>query len=251
VISLWVAAIVFAFAFGGALVGMSLRERLPETYLSSDSKEVIRITSGLLATLAALVLGLLVASAKSGFDAQNNGFQQLSANIVALDRLLSIYGSEATKAREALRSTVIAAEKSLSDEGEGSGLGADEVSDEGAKVILAIEALATGADSRPALQSQALQTTIELGRTRWLLSEQQDASSLLPFLSVLLLWLFAIFVSFGLFAPRNPAVMTALFISAVSAAGAVFLIVDLSDPSAGLIQVSREPLRSAIAHLDR
>jgi hypothetical protein len=130
-------------------------------------------------------------------------------------------------------------------------LSSDEISDKGAKLFLAIQALAPGAESRSALQSQALQTTIELGRTRWLLSEQQDSSSLVPFLSVLLFWLFAIFVSFGLFAPRNPPVMAALFISAVSAAGAVFLIVDLSDPSAGLIQVSREPFRSAIAQLGR
>ncbi len=93
-----IASIVFACAFGGAVAGMSLRASLPESYLAPESKDVIRVTIGLIATLAALVLGLLVASAKTAFDAQDSGFQQLAANVVVLDRTLARYGPAAAEA---------------------------------------------------------------------------------------------------------------------------------------------------------
>jgi hypothetical protein len=251
VVSLLIAAIVFACAFGGAVLGMSLRSILPESHLHADSKEVVRITTGLLATLAALVLGLLVASAKSAFDAQDKGFQQLSANIIVLDRTRASYGPEAAGAREALRRTVAATIESLWP-AEGtpvSGMDSAAISTEGAKFFASIRDLAPTNDVQRSVQSQALQIGTDLARTRWLLSQKQDSSSSVPFLIVLLFWLFAIFVSFGLFSPRNAAVLTAFFICAISAAGAVFLIVDLNDPSGGLIKGSSTPLRFALAQL--
>src|SRR5271154_1023119 len=101
-----VGAIVFACTFGGALVGMTLRALLPEHHLNAETKEVIKLGTGLIATLSALVLGLLIASAKSSFDAQRTGFQQLSANIVLLDRLLARYGPETKDVRGSLRDLV-------------------------------------------------------------------------------------------------------------------------------------------------
>jgi hypothetical protein len=107
--SMGVGGIVFACTFGGALVGMLLRATLPVHHLSSDSKDVVKLGTGLIATLSALVLGLLIASAKSSFDAQRTGFQQLSANLVMLDRALARYGPETKDAREALRQLVASA----------------------------------------------------------------------------------------------------------------------------------------------
>lgn len=232
---------------------MSLRTVLPEPYLSAESKEVIRVTSGLLATLAALVLGLLVASAKSGFDAQENGFQQLAANTVVLDRLLARGGAEANRAREALRRTVSRTIDSLwpTTDSVSSGLDAVEITAESDSFFAAIRDLDPGNETQRIVQSQALQLGAEMARTRWLLSQEQDSASAIPFLAVLSFWLFALFVSFGLFAPRNGAVMTALIVGALSAAGAVFLIVDLNRPSSGLIQVPSAPLRYALSQLGK
>ena len=235
------------------MLGMSLRSVLPESHLSAESKEVIRVTSGLLATLSALVLGLLVASAKSGFDAQENGFQQLAANTVALDRLLARGGPETNRAREALRRTVSRTIDSLwpTTDSASSGLDAAEITAETDSFFAAIRDLNAGNETQRTVQSQALQLAADMARTRWLLSQETDSASAIPFLAVLLFWLFALFASFGLFAPRNGAVMTALIVCALSAAGAVFLIVDLNRPSSGLIQVSSTPLRYALSQLGK
>ena len=251
--SIVIAGIVFVCTFGGAMLGMFLRSVLPEAHLNPDSKEVIRITSGLLATLAALVLGLLVASAKSGFDAQENGFQQLAANVIVLDRLLARGGPNTDKAREALHRTVSRTIDSLWPEADSksSGMDASEITSEADSFFATIRDLDAGDDSQRTIQTQALQLAAEMARTRWLLSQEQDSASSIPFFVVLLFWLFALFVSFGLFAPRNSAVMTAIVVCALSAAVAVFLIVDLNRPSGGLIQVPSTSLRYALSQLGK
>ncbi len=251
--SIVVAAIVFAFTFGGAMIGISLRRHLPASYLNTETKEVIRITSGLLATLAALVLGLLVASAKSAFDAQESGFEQLSANIVVLDRLLAHCGPGADKARQALRRTVTSTIDSLWPAAgvPAAGLDAAAITAEGDTLYATIQNLSPSDDAQRAVQSQALQIGTDLARTRWLLSQEHDSASLIPFLVVLLLWLLAIFASFGLFAPPNGAVLMAFFVCALSAAGAVFLIVALNQPAGGFVQVSRAPLRYSVSQLGK
>jgi hypothetical protein len=68
--SIAIRLIVFACVFGAALFGMFLRAVLPEQHLSADSKDTVRLAMGMIATMAALVMGLLVASAKSFYDAR-------------------------------------------------------------------------------------------------------------------------------------------------------------------------------------
>jgi hypothetical protein len=251
--SLVIAGVVFACAFGGALLGIRLSGRLTDSHLDSGSKEAIRLSTGLLATLAALVLGLLVASAKSGFDAQKSGFQQLSTNIIVLDRSLGRYGPEAEQARAELRQTVIATIDHLwpAKDMPATDLDDAEISAAGAKFFAALRDLAPANDAQRTVQSQGMQLATEIARTRWSLSQPQDEASLVPFLAVLLFWLFAIFTSFGLFAPARGAVITAFLVCALSAAGAVFLIVDLSQPSGGLIHISDTALRYALAQLGK
>ena len=98
-----IATIVFVCVFGGALLGMFLRTVLPEHHLNEASKDVVKLVVGLIATLAALVLGLLVASAKNSFDMANDGFRQSAARIIMLDRGLAQYGPETNDVREMLR----------------------------------------------------------------------------------------------------------------------------------------------------
>src|SRR5580698_6434173 len=93
---------VLTCVFGGALLGMALRLMLPEHHLSADSKDVIKLAMGLTATMSALVLALLIASAKGSYDAQRNEITQLSANIILFDRILAKYGPETKIARDLL-----------------------------------------------------------------------------------------------------------------------------------------------------
>ena len=104
--SISITLIAFACVFGGALLGLLLQTVLPRHHLHVDSKDVVKLGMGLVGTMAALVLGLLVASAKGSYDAQSTELTDLAANVVLLDRVLAHYGPETKEARELLRSTV-------------------------------------------------------------------------------------------------------------------------------------------------
>src|SRR5436305_5119948 len=99
-------AIVFACLFGAGLLGMRLRAALPEHHLTADTRDAVRIGMGLVATMAALVLGLLVASTKGAYDTQKSEVSQMAAKIVFLDRVLANYGSETAETRDLLRGSV-------------------------------------------------------------------------------------------------------------------------------------------------
>src|SRR5215470_139896 len=104
--SITISLIVLACVFGGALLGLLLRTVLPQHHLSSETKDIVKLGMGLVGTMAALVLGLLVASAKGNYDAQSTEVTQLSANIALLDRVLAMYGPETKEARAVLRVAV-------------------------------------------------------------------------------------------------------------------------------------------------
>lgn len=249
--SLFIAGIVFASTFGGALLGICLRRVLPEQHLSNDSKDVVKMGTGLIATLSALVLGLLIASAKSSFDAQRAGLQQLSTNVILLDRSLKFYGPEAKDIREMLRNTVVLLlEIRWPDNGAHSkGLDAAELSESATSLFAAIRNLSPNSDPQKAIQSQALQVSFDLARTRWLLSQADESSIPTPFLVILVFWLAVLFTTFGLFSPGNATVITSLLICAISVSAALFLIVELDRPLHGLITISSKPLRDALGHL--
>jgi hypothetical protein len=104
-------------------------------------------------------------------------------------------------------------------------------------------------DIQHSLQAQALQISTELGKTRFLLFEQGGSSYATPFLVVLVFWLTIIFATFGLFAPRNATVIAMLFVCALSVSGAIFLILELDTPFEGLLQISSDPMRDALARI--
>jgi hypothetical protein len=246
-----VAVIVFVCAFGGAILGMILRTLLPDGHLTNESKDVVKVATGLVATMAALVLGLLVASAKSAFDAQKTGFQEMGTNLVLLDRTLRHYGPDANNARQVLRESTTAAVDHLwpADGTKSNGLGDKKVTARGEALYNAVRELKPEDDAHRAMQSEALSIGAQLARTRWRLSQQDDNGNSKPFMIVLIFWLSVIFLSFGLFSPANPTTITALLICAMSVAGAILLIVDLDQPFDGLIRVSDKPLRYALEQL--
>src|SRR6516225_5176128 len=101
--SLEIAGVTFACTFGGAVLGMFVGPVLPKAELSSDAKDVVKLGMGLIATMAALVLGLLTGSAKSSFDTQDGEFKQAAANVILLDRTLAHYGPETKSIRDLIR----------------------------------------------------------------------------------------------------------------------------------------------------
>ena len=229
---------------------MLLRKLLPEHHLDADTKSVVNLGMALVGTMSALVLGLLIASAKSSFDAQRGEFIQMSTNVILLDRILARYGPETKKARDVLRSAALSLDRNWSeDTSRSERLDSSAMKAAGASFYEKIQELTPRNDFQRSLQGQALQTALSLGQTRSLLLEQAGSSIPTPFLVVLVFWLSIIFTSFGLFAPYNATVVATLFVCALSVSGAIFLILELDSPFAGLLQISDVPLRDAIAHL--
>jgi hypothetical protein len=231
------------------MLGMTLRNALPEHHLSSDSKDVIKLAMGLTATMSALVLALLIASAKSSYDAQRNELTQISANIILLDRILEHYGPEAKDARGMLRGFVVNMIDYIWPLDGSPTRKVD--SSRGDALYDKIESFSPRNDAQRALQAQAQKTTIDLAQTRFLLMEQGGSSIPMPFLVLLIFWVTIIFLSFGLFAPRNATVIATLLLCAFSVSGAIFLILELDRPFVGIIQISSAPMRNAVARIGR
>src|SRR5260370_37222766 len=100
------AVIVFGCMVGAVLLGRALRRVLPEEHLTADSRDTIKLAMGLVATMAALVLGLLVSSAKGSYDAERNEVIQMAAKVAFFDRVLTNYGPEAAGARAGFHEVV-------------------------------------------------------------------------------------------------------------------------------------------------
>jgi hypothetical protein len=241
--------IVLVCIFGGALLGMALRLVLPKHHLSNDSKDVIKLGMGLTATMSALVLALLIASAKSSYDAQKNELTQLSANVILLDRMLAHYGPETRTARDLLHGYAALMVDQLWPTNSSNYAQSEPTSALGQSFYDSVEELSPQNEPQRSLKGQLEKMSIDLAQTRWLLFEQGGSSIPMPFLVLLVFWVTIIFLSFGLFAPPNATVIATLFLCALSVSGAIFLILELDRPFGGVIQIPSAPLRNAVAHL--
>jgi putative copper export protein len=241
--------IVFGCIFGGAVLGLLLRNLLPEHHLDDATQRVVNLGMALIATLSALVLGLLIASAKSSYDAQKEEVTQMSANAVLLDRILAHYGPEANGTRVVLRRVVVSLDRSWSKNFARSELDSPEQRALVESFLEKIQELAPHNDFQRSFQSQALQTALSVGQTRSLLLQQGGSSVPIPFLVVMVFWLALIFTSFGLFAPTNATAVATLMLCALSVSGAIYLVLELNTPFSGLMAISDTPLRNALARI--
>ena len=243
--------IVFACVLGGAFLGMFLRNTLPEHHLSDATKDVVKLGTGLIGTITGLVLGLLIASANSTYETESSQVQQITVNIVVLDQILAQYGAEAVSARNLMRSAVAAmVDRIWRENSLPSGESAPfEAGAAGLSLFDEILKLTPHNDRQRSLQARAISTLQEVAKTRLLLFTEAGASIPMPFLVVLIFWLAIIFASFSLFANNNATTIVALCIFAFSASAAIFLILELGEPFTGLMRISSEPLRNALAPL--
>ena len=239
--------ITFLCISGGALLGMFL----PGHHLSADEKDVIRLGTGLIGTIAALVLGLLIASAKSSYDTQSTQITNLTTDTILLDHLLEEYGPETGATRKLLRrGTAILADRMWRENSSDAAKAAPFEASAASEAFFAkLQQLSPQNDSQRSLQGRAIQTSTDIAHTRLLLFAQKNNSIPMPFLVVLIFWLTIIFGSFSLFAKPNAIVLGSLFVFALSAAGAIYLVLELGQPFAGLMQISSAPLRDALTPL--
>jgi hypothetical protein len=223
---------------------------LPEHHLSAATKDVVRLGTGLIGTIAALVLGLLIASANSTYQTQSSQIQQLTANIVALDHALAQYGPETDAARNQLRRAIPAVADRIWHEN-GSGVRkAEPFEASSASLSFYDEILKLSArNDTQRSQTWAINVAQDVAKTRLLLFAEAGMTIPMPFLVVLVSWLAIIFASFSLFADNNATTIGALSVFALSASASIFLILELSQPFTGLMMISSEQLRNALAPL--
>jgi hypothetical protein len=247
--SLLLSAIIFALVIGGILFGALLRHKLPHHHLSKDSQDVVRLGVGLIATIAALVLGLMIASAKSSFDTQSGQVKQITADVILADNLLAEYGPEALPIRQHLREVIAGFAARLWHEKQTRTTGRFESNAASEQVYLEMQALVPKTEVQKSLQARIVEATTDIAHTRLLLFAESDNAIPPPFIVILVFWLVIIFASFSLFAEINITTFSFLAVFALSASCALYLILEMSQPFAGLMQIPSAPLRDALAPL--
>jgi hypothetical protein len=231
---------------------MLLRSRIPQDHLSQDSKDSIRVATAVVGTLSALALGLLIASAKSAYDNAETELRISAAHVVLLDRLMAKYGPETKEARDRLEEIVAAHLNHVQDEDGDDPANSAEAFDPGVEPVQdLLRGLAPQTDGQRWLQAQALTVSGEMAEAHWLVVEAGSEGLPWPFLVIMIFWLAVLFATFGLLAPGNMTVVVTLLVCSLSVAGAVFLIVDLTNPYLGLIHISDAPMRDALVELGR
>jgi hypothetical protein len=238
-ISLLVLLCIFASAL--------LRPRFPDEHLNAESKEVVKLVIGIVGTMTGMVLGLLVASAKSSFDSQRSGVAQLAANVLVLDRALAHYGPEAKEARAELRTTVNDMMERIWSTSQPEPENVAKYDD----LYEHILGLQPKNEAQRTNHALALKVVHDTAQMRWLFFSQRGSSIPMVFLVLMVAWLSITFGSFGLFAPRHATSLSVLLLGSLVVSSAVFLILELDHPFGGLMHISSQPLQNALAQIGK
>jgi hypothetical protein len=244
-----IATILFISLVGVVLLGRWARGYLPENHLSADSKDAVKLAMGLVATMSALVLGLLVSSAKGAYDTERSEVIQMAAKVAFLDRMLTLYGPEAAQARGEFRSGVADAVRRIWPAARGGPPQLAPNEQTGDAFYVAVQRLSPHDDAQRALKTQAATLMAELGQLRLLLLAQSIPSISIPMLIILVSWLVVIFLGFSLVSPPNATTTLAFVASAFAVACAVFLILELDQPFGGLIRITNAPMVNVLSRL--
>jgi hypothetical protein len=231
----YVGLIVLVVVFASAMIGSLIRRKLPESHFTDETKNVINLSMGVVGTLTALVLGLLIATASGTFNTRSQEVTTLAAKMIQLDRLLRLFGPDADDERELLRSYLTMKLKDLFPDGRAK----PDLDNPKTTVLFEeledrLSAMEGHSPHQTWVLLQAKTQATAIAELRWLLVEQDIIGIPVPVLIIVVFWLCLLFMSFGLFSPRNATVTVALFLCAIAVAGAVQTMVDLSKPFEGL-----------------
>jgi Protein of unknown function (DUF4239) len=247
----WIFLISFVAIMAGIAAGMYLRRHVDLDRLGPATKEVIRPGASYLATLSAVLISLMIASAKSSYDSQDAHFRTLAAYLVETDQLLAQYGPETTEIRILMRQAVPAAVDRIWREKrsavQDSAFTAASLAEQ---VNSAVATLRPANDAQRALKKRIEEASAEIARTRVLMFADSEAAILTPFLLILIFWLAVVFASYSLFVQPSRVVLAAFLVFALSISSALFLVADLSQPFVGLMQIPKEQLRHTLAPLN-
>ena len=244
-----IALILFVGLVGVTLLGGCLRRLVPAEHLSADSKDVVKLSLGLVGTMTAILLGLLISSAKGTFDSTRSEVIQMAAKVALLDRVLKLYGPQATDSRRALQDTIADGVRRMWPAEQSGPARVDPNQQMGDALYVAVQHLSPQDDTQRDLKTQATNLMVQLAELRALLQAQAIPSLSKPLLIALVSWLVVIFFGFSLLAPANATSTLALVAGAFSVACAVFIILELNYPFAGVIRIPSEPMTNVLSDL--
>ncbi len=230
---------------------MVIRRAFPEDYLGSSEKEVARLVTGLITTMSAIVLGMLVSSAKSSYDARTNEVAEISSEVVTVDRMLARYGTETGGIRAQFRLLVQT--------------GVDRIwppqapvqvdlrpRDDGEFLVEQLRLLSPKDAAQADVKTQALHLIIELRQTQWsLFLKSQQSAIPIPLLVVVVAWLTLIYFSFGLFTQPSRTIVVTLSLGALAVSTAILMILELYTPFRGVLRISSNPILEALSQMGR
>ena len=245
----FIGLISLAAIFGGALLGLFIRRRLPSGHLSAETQSAVTVSVAVIGTLSALVLGLMITAANRSFSSRSDAVRDLSVQLIRIDRNLTRYGAEADDARLSLHAWATAKTQELFPE-----KGQPQPSSQATVVMLEtvqdeILDLKPKNERQTYLRSLCLTLTSDIIQARWALETRTGHSIPVPFLVLLIFWLAIVFASFGLFAPANPTTVVILLLCSLAVSGGIYLIEELDNPASGLIQISPDSMRKAVSEI--
>ena len=241
---------VFAIILAGAFSGAVARRYLPEHHQTEETKSVVSISMAVVATIAALVLGLLLSNANSSFSTVQGQVNAISAQILRLDQLLRRYGSDTELAREKLREYAEQKRDDLFPNNPADvQLGDQSTYD----LLQEVEDLVLSVKPANARDewwlAQAMTLASKIGDTRFLLAQHSGKGTPNAVLLLLVFWLTLLFASFALFAPSNVITTATLTLCALAIAGSIGMILELERGFGGLVQVSPQAMNHTVAAL--
>jgi hypothetical protein len=246
-----VGAAIFLCLVAASLGSLVASERLPARHREDDTHNVVRLVANIFVVTTSLVLGLLLNSAKTTFEAVDRNVHSFATDLILLDRTLRRYGPEASVVRQRLAAYVRQAV-----DGTWPAHGSPVLEDRAAERLLddvanALEAIRPSDPVRAELWREAQTNLQSVVKRRWGLIEESEGTIPTAFLVMLVAWLVLIFASLGYRAPRNAVVVTTLVVAAFLIAASIYLILDMDVPFSGPIQISPAPLQRAEEQLRR
>jgi hypothetical protein len=240
---------VFITILGSGVFGILMRRFIPPTHLEPDAKDVIRLVTGITATMSGLVLGLLVSSASAYYQARVNEVAEIASDVIGIDNALAKFGPESGEIRVQLRVLVEAGIDRVWDSNQTLAM-AIRPQDKGEALADALEALATTNSAQIKIKAQVIPLIKGLQQSQWqMFLKTQQVTMPLPLLLMVVSWIAGIFFSIGIFAPRTPIVLVTFAMGALTVASAAFIIVEMYSPFKGMLRISAAPLMAAISQM--
>lgn len=241
-------ALSFGLMVGAMYLGLAIRAQLPQHRDSPPSHDAVVRAIGVVITLTALVLGLVVSAAQGYFLGVQQDITQIAADVSALDSVLERFGPETGVARRQLRAGVDAAVENVWGHPVRSPRPAGTAQNGVASSLMDVVLALPGDDTRrTALRDRAADLVADIELETFKLKRIEQSGLQPALLAVLMAWLLVVYVGLGLVMPRTPTAIGATVLSAAACTGALFLVVEFYSPVSGLVHISPSILGGALA----